>query len=94
MPFGPVNPNDSPSGQYVYNYTHPRKPLCSVPLGHIAQGSGQLNGSKDRCEVNHVCILKHSMLFLPRIPIHLIENPGTLWVPTSRVYSGVNAVQH
>ncbi|GBM69846.1 hypothetical protein AVEN_198549-1 [Araneus ventricosus] len=33
-----------------------KKPLCSVSYGHIARGPGQLNGSKDRCEVNHVSL--------------------------------------
>ncbi|GBM13810.1 hypothetical protein AVEN_129472-1 [Araneus ventricosus] len=79
MPFGPVNPIDTPYGQYVYNFTHSRKPLCSVPFGHIARRSGQLNGSKDRCEANHVSLREHGMHFLPRIPI-----------PCSGVYSGVN----
>ncbi|GBM49821.1 hypothetical protein AVEN_238178-1 [Araneus ventricosus] len=36
MPFGLVNPMYSPYGQFVINYTHPRKPLCSVSNGHIA----------------------------------------------------------
>ncbi|GBO45225.1 hypothetical protein AVEN_233146-1, partial [Araneus ventricosus] len=52
MTFGLVNAIDTPYGQYAYNYSHPRKPLCSVSYEHIARGSGQLNGSKDRCEVN------------------------------------------
>ncbi|GBN54716.1 hypothetical protein AVEN_39515-1, partial [Araneus ventricosus] len=54
MPFCPASPIDTPYGQFLYSYTHPRKPLCSVPFGHIARGSGQLNGSKGKCEVNHV----------------------------------------
>ncbi|GBM45280.1 hypothetical protein AVEN_36642-1 [Araneus ventricosus] len=29
MPSGPVNPIDTPYGQYVYNYTHPRS-LCAL----------------------------------------------------------------
>ncbi|GBO12840.1 hypothetical protein AVEN_17089-1 [Araneus ventricosus] len=75
MPFGPVNPIDTPYGQFVCNYTHPRKPLCSVPYGHIARGSRQLNGRKDRCEVNHVSLREHCKHFLPRIPIQLTGNP-------------------
>ncbi|GBO39583.1 hypothetical protein AVEN_199720-1 [Araneus ventricosus] len=75
MPFGPVNPIDSPCGLFVYNCTHPRKPLCPVVFGHIARGSGQLNGIKDRCEVNHVSLREHYMHFLPRIPIQLTGNP-------------------
>ncbi|GBM74606.1 hypothetical protein AVEN_241035-1, partial [Araneus ventricosus] len=59
MPFGPVNPIDSPYGKFVFNYTHPRKPLCSDAFGHIARLSGQLNGSMDRCEVNHVSLRRH-----------------------------------
>ncbi|GBM53565.1 hypothetical protein AVEN_580-1 [Araneus ventricosus] len=75
IPFGSVNPIDSPLGQFVFNYTHRRKPLCSVAFGHIARGSGHLNGSKDRCEVNHVALREHGMHFLPRIPIQLTGNP-------------------
>ncbi|GBL88943.1 hypothetical protein AVEN_148747-1 [Araneus ventricosus] len=72
MPFGNVNPMgkcsiNTPYGQYVYNYTHPRKPLCSVPNGHKARTSGQINGSKDRCEVNNISLEEHGMHFLPRI---------------------------
>ncbi|GBO30281.1 hypothetical protein AVEN_111016-1 [Araneus ventricosus] len=59
MPFGPVNPIDSPFGQFVLNSTHPRKPLCSAAFGHIARGSGQLNRSKDRCEVIRVSLREH-----------------------------------
>ncbi|GBN12827.1 hypothetical protein AVEN_215691-1 [Araneus ventricosus] len=76
MPFGPVNPIDSPYGQFVFNYTHPRKPLCSVAFGHIARGSGRLNGNKDRCEINHVSLREHGLHFLPRIPIQLAGNPS------------------
>ncbi|GBN83981.1 hypothetical protein AVEN_177948-1 [Araneus ventricosus] len=32
MLFGPVNQFDSQYGQFVFNYPHPRKPQCSVPL--------------------------------------------------------------
>ncbi|GBN83881.1 hypothetical protein AVEN_69380-1 [Araneus ventricosus] len=71
MSFGPVNPIDAPFGQYVYNYNLPRKRLFSVSYGHIAWGSGQLNGRKDRCEVNRVCLREH---VLPRIPIQLTGN--------------------
>ncbi|GBM05919.1 hypothetical protein AVEN_135282-1 [Araneus ventricosus] len=46
MPFGLVNPIDTPYGQFLYNCPYPRKPLCSVPFGHIARGSGQLSSSK------------------------------------------------
>ncbi|GBM54164.1 hypothetical protein AVEN_230406-1 [Araneus ventricosus] len=46
MPFTPVNPIDTPYGQFLYNCPYPRKPLCSVPFGHIARGSGQLSSSK------------------------------------------------
>ncbi|GBO18551.1 hypothetical protein AVEN_86671-1 [Araneus ventricosus] len=74
MPFGPLNPIDSLYGQFVFNYTHPRNPLCSVPFGHIACGSGRLNGSKDRSEVNHVSLWEHGMHFLPSIPIQLTGN--------------------
>ncbi|GBN29250.1 hypothetical protein AVEN_76633-1 [Araneus ventricosus] len=73
MPFGPINPIDSPFGQFVFSFTHPRKPLCSVAVGHIARGSGQLNGSEDRCEVIHISVREHG--FLPRIPIQLTRNP-------------------
>ncbi|GBM10139.1 hypothetical protein AVEN_258744-1 [Araneus ventricosus] len=38
-------------------------------------GSGQLNGSKDRCEVNHVSLREHGKHFLPHIPIQLTRNP-------------------
>ncbi|GBM25979.1 hypothetical protein AVEN_223114-1 [Araneus ventricosus] len=76
MPFGPVKPIDSPYGQFVFNYTHPRKPLCSVAFGPIARGSGRLNGSKDRCEVDHVSLREYRMHFLPRIPIQLTGNPS------------------
>ncbi|GBM26858.1 hypothetical protein AVEN_266292-1 [Araneus ventricosus] len=75
LPFGPVNPIDSPFGQFVFNSTHPRKPLCSVAFGHIARGSGRLKGSKDRCEVIHASLREHCMHFFPRIPIQLTENP-------------------
>ncbi|GBM99131.1 hypothetical protein AVEN_124958-1 [Araneus ventricosus] len=71
MPFGPVSPIDSPYGQFDFNSTHPRKPLCSVAFGHIARRLGQLNGSKDRCEVNHVCLREHGMHFLPGISLAL-----------------------
>ncbi|GBO23065.1 hypothetical protein AVEN_169001-1 [Araneus ventricosus] len=71
-----TNPIDTNYGQFVYNYTHPRKPLCPVSFGHIARGSGQLNGSKDRCEDNHVSLLEH---FLPRIPIQLTRVRGIQW---------------
>ncbi|GBN17876.1 hypothetical protein AVEN_57611-1 [Araneus ventricosus] len=56
MPFGPVNPNYSPYAQFVFNSTHPRKPLCSVSYGHIARGTERLKGNKDRCGVNHVSL--------------------------------------
>ncbi|GBM18839.1 hypothetical protein AVEN_203114-1 [Araneus ventricosus] len=62
MPFGSVNPIYSPYGQFVFNSTHRRKPLCSVAFGHIARGSGRLNGSRDRCEVNHVSLLTENPL--------------------------------
>ncbi|GBN11053.1 hypothetical protein AVEN_22841-1 [Araneus ventricosus] len=74
MSFGPVNPIDSPYGQFLCDYTHPRKPLCFVAFGHIARGSGQLNGTKDRCEVNLVSLWEHDMHFLPHIPIQLTGN--------------------
>ncbi|GBN81647.1 hypothetical protein AVEN_150824-1 [Araneus ventricosus] len=70
MPIDPENPSDAPYGKFVYNYPHPRKPLCSISSGHI----GQLNGSKDRSEVNHVSLLEHDMHFVPRIPIQLTGN--------------------
>ncbi|GBO29740.1 hypothetical protein AVEN_243069-1 [Araneus ventricosus] len=35
--------------------------LCSVDFGHIARGSGRLNGSKDRCEVNPVVLREHAV---------------------------------
>ncbi|GBN00393.1 hypothetical protein AVEN_16863-1 [Araneus ventricosus] len=77
MPFIPVNPIDTPYGQYEYNCTHPRKSLCSVSYAResIPRGSGQLNGSEDRCEVNHVSLREHGMHFLPCIPIQLTGNP-------------------
>ncbi|GBM84155.1 hypothetical protein AVEN_31230-1 [Araneus ventricosus] len=79
MPFGHVNPIDSPYGQFVFNCTHPRKSLCSVAFGDIARGPRRLNRSKDRgsivCEVNHVSLWEHGMHFLPRKPIQLIRNP-------------------
>ncbi|GBM12376.1 hypothetical protein AVEN_211562-1 [Araneus ventricosus] len=75
MPFGLVNPIDSPYGQFVFNYAHPRKPLYSVAFGPIARGSGRLNGSKDRCEVNHVSLREHGLHFLLYIPIQLTGNP-------------------
>ncbi|GBO33024.1 hypothetical protein AVEN_243488-1, partial [Araneus ventricosus] len=46
MPFGPVNPIDNTYDQYVYNYTHPRKPLCSVSYGHIEQGQDNLTEAR------------------------------------------------
>ncbi|GBO02433.1 hypothetical protein AVEN_16330-1 [Araneus ventricosus] len=71
----------------VYNCTHPRKPLSSVAFGRIVRGSGQLNGSKDRCEVNHVSMRKHGMNFLQRIPIQMTGNSlGS----KSGVYRGIN----
>ncbi|GBM32542.1 hypothetical protein AVEN_127442-1 [Araneus ventricosus] len=85
MPIGSVNPIDIPDGQYVYNYTHARKPLCAVSNGYMALGSGQLNGRKDRCEVIRVSLRKHGVHFLPRIPIHLTGNPLGL-------YSGLNVI--
>ncbi|GBM08140.1 hypothetical protein AVEN_214471-1 [Araneus ventricosus] len=88
MPFGPVNPFDSPYGQFVFNYTRPRKPLCSVAFGHIARGSGLFNGSKNRYEVIHVSLREHGMHFLPRIPIQLTGNP--LGSELGGIYSGVN----
>ncbi|GBN12160.1 hypothetical protein AVEN_241057-1 [Araneus ventricosus] len=82
MTFGPTNPIHTPYGQFVYNYTHPRKPLCSAAFGHIALWSRQLNVMTNvttkrgnRCEVNHVFLRKHGMHFLPRIPIQLSGNP-------------------
>ncbi|GBL89817.1 hypothetical protein AVEN_179594-1 [Araneus ventricosus] len=75
MPFGPVNPIDFPYGTFVFNYSLPRKPLFSVAFGHNARASGQLNGSKDRCEVNHVSLRENGMNFLPCIPIQLTGNP-------------------
>ncbi|GBN68104.1 hypothetical protein AVEN_116123-1 [Araneus ventricosus] len=75
MPFGTVNPIDPPYGQFVHDFTHPRKPPCSVSYGHIARGSGQLNGSKDRCEVNHVSLQEQGMHFLQRIPLQQTGNP-------------------
>ncbi|GBN10044.1 hypothetical protein AVEN_22526-1 [Araneus ventricosus] len=72
----PCKSNRYHFGQYASNYTHPRKPLCSASFGHIARGSGQLNGSKDRCEVSHVSLRKHGMHFLTRIPIQLTGNPS------------------
>ncbi|GBM93366.1 hypothetical protein AVEN_164083-1 [Araneus ventricosus] len=76
MPFGPVNPIDSPYGKFVFNYTHPRKYMCSAAFGHNARGPGQLNGSKDRSEVNHVSLREHGLHFLPRIPIQMTGNPS------------------
>ncbi|GBO00890.1 hypothetical protein AVEN_162730-1 [Araneus ventricosus] len=76
MPFGPVNAIDTPYGQILYNYTHLRKPLCSVSFGHFTLGSGQLNVSKNRCEINHVSLREHDMDFLPRIPIQLTGYPS------------------
>ncbi|GBM08234.1 hypothetical protein AVEN_82924-1 [Araneus ventricosus] len=77
----------TPMHRFVFNSTHPRKPLCSVAFGHIARGSGQLNGSKDRWEVNHVSLRDHGMHFLPCIPIQLTGNPlGS----ELGLYSGVN----
>ncbi|GBM65119.1 hypothetical protein AVEN_70838-1 [Araneus ventricosus] len=52
-----------------------QKPLCPVSYGYIAQESGQLKGSKDRCEVNHVSLREHGMHFLPCTPIQLTGNP-------------------
>ncbi|GBO35586.1 hypothetical protein AVEN_52953-1 [Araneus ventricosus] len=76
MPFFPVNPVDSPYGKFVFNYTHPRKPLCFAAFGHNARGSGQLNGSNDRCEVNHVSLREHGLHSLPRIPIQMTGYPS------------------
>ncbi|GBN06904.1 hypothetical protein AVEN_16852-1, partial [Araneus ventricosus] len=47
------------------------KPLCSVAFRHIVRGSGRLNGSKDRCEDNHVSLREQDIHFLPRIPSKL-----------------------
>ncbi|GBN16300.1 hypothetical protein AVEN_76297-1, partial [Araneus ventricosus] len=33
----------SPFGQFVFNYTHPRKPKCSIAFGHIARWSDELS---------------------------------------------------
>ncbi|GBM87535.1 hypothetical protein AVEN_21990-1 [Araneus ventricosus] len=46
MPFGPVNPIDSTYSQFVFNYTHSRKPLCSVAFGHITRGSDDLKEAR------------------------------------------------
>ncbi|GBO45584.1 hypothetical protein AVEN_244962-1 [Araneus ventricosus] len=46
MPFGPVNPIDSPFGQFVLNYTHPRKSMFSVVFGHIAPGQDNLTEAR------------------------------------------------
>ncbi|GBO00009.1 hypothetical protein AVEN_263804-1 [Araneus ventricosus] len=62
--------------KYVYNCTHPRKSLCSVSNGHISRGSGQLNGSKDKCEVNHVFLREHGMHFPSLIPLQLTGYPS------------------
>ncbi|GBN39132.1 hypothetical protein AVEN_120977-1, partial [Araneus ventricosus] len=45
-PFGPVNPIGTPYGQFVFNYTHPRKCLCSVSFDHIARGQGNLTEAR------------------------------------------------
>ncbi|GBO11562.1 hypothetical protein AVEN_263181-1 [Araneus ventricosus] len=63
MPFGPVNPIDFPFGQFVFNYTHPTTPLCSVAFGHIARGSGRLNGSKE--SQSHSCLPTGARYALP-----------------------------
>ncbi|GBM44463.1 hypothetical protein AVEN_184678-1 [Araneus ventricosus] len=91
FPFGPVNPIDFPFGQLVFNFTHPRKPLCSVAFGHIARGTRRLKGSKDRSEVNHVSLRQHSMDFLPRIPIQM---KGNSLRTELGVYSGINVNVH
>ncbi|GBN09914.1 hypothetical protein AVEN_75780-1 [Araneus ventricosus] len=91
MLFGPVNPIDNPYGQFVCNYTHPRKPLCSVSYRHNARGSGQLNGRKDRCEVNHVSLREHVCTSFYVYPFNW---QGTLCVPSSVVYSGDNVNVH
>ncbi|GBN62211.1 hypothetical protein AVEN_79153-1 [Araneus ventricosus] len=75
MTFGPINPIDSPYGQFVCNYTHPRKILCCVAFGHRVRFIGQLNGSKDSCEVNHVSLREYGMHFHPRIPIQRTGDP-------------------
>ncbi|GBM81327.1 hypothetical protein AVEN_47413-1 [Araneus ventricosus] len=67
MPFGPVNPIDTPYGQFVYDYTHPRKPLCFVSFGQ-----GQDNLTEARTDVP---LREHGFHFLPRIPIQLTGLP-------------------
>ncbi|GBN30863.1 hypothetical protein AVEN_205322-1 [Araneus ventricosus] len=89
MPFGPTNPIHIPCGQFENNSTHPRKPPCSVPFGHIARGSGQLNGSKDRVRSimspygSTACTSFHAYPF---------NCQGILFVPSSGIYSGVNVI--
>ncbi|GBM11878.1 hypothetical protein AVEN_26790-1 [Araneus ventricosus] len=62
--------------------------LCALFPMETSQGvSGQLNGRKDRCAVNHVSLGEHGMHFLPRIPIQLTGNPLGSEIG---VYSGVN----
>ncbi|GBM26844.1 hypothetical protein AVEN_32092-1 [Araneus ventricosus] len=46
MPYGPANLIDAPYGQFVYNYTHPRKSVCSVAFKHIARGQDDLTEAR------------------------------------------------
>ncbi|GBN06905.1 hypothetical protein AVEN_16852-1, partial [Araneus ventricosus] len=46
MAFGPVNRIDSLYGQFVFKYTYPRKPLCSVAFGHITRGQDDLTEAR------------------------------------------------
>ncbi|GBN36154.1 hypothetical protein AVEN_167671-1 [Araneus ventricosus] len=52
MPFVPVNPIDTPYGQFVYNYTHPRKLLCLFPLD--TSHGGQDNLKEARTDVRSI----------------------------------------
>ncbi|GBM26845.1 hypothetical protein AVEN_32093-1 [Araneus ventricosus] len=52
MPYGPANLIDAPYGQFVYNYTQPRKSVCCVAFKHIARGQDDL--TEARTEVKSI----------------------------------------
>ncbi|GBO20264.1 hypothetical protein AVEN_224170-1 [Araneus ventricosus] len=62
------NPIDTSYGQFVYNYTHPRKHLRSVPFGPSHRDQDNLKEA--RTYVRSVM-----SPFIPPIPIQLTRNP-------------------
>ncbi|GBM98499.1 hypothetical protein AVEN_246735-1 [Araneus ventricosus] len=69
MPFGPVNPIDTPYGQYVYN-------LCTLFTMDISHRD-QENLTEAMIEMlSYMFVREHGMHFLPRIVIQLTWNPS------------------